>query len=234
MEHKLVTTGALWQVGHQIVVRQGEIWNELQTVMRERSIDMVVVGTHGRGGLKKLVLGSVAEQIFRQACCRVLTVGPGSPAEAQLEATGALRPLLFATDFTEASLQALPHAISFANDRRTRLVVLHVLSPVPHVESNRWYTAGDVVHLQAEEQARVRRHLEKLVEQAPLVLEPEFVVESGEPAEGILRVAETHHAEAIVMGLRRRTHVDSLAHLPWSNAYQVVCNAVCPVLTIRS
>ena len=61
-----------------------------------------------------------------------------------------------------------------------------------------------------------------------------FMTEFGEPAEGILRAAEVLHAEAIIMGLNRRAHVEMISHLPWSTAYEVVCRAVCPVLTVRN
>ena len=53
-------------------------------------------------------------------------------------------------------------------------------------------------------------------------------------AEGILRAAEVLHAEAIIMGLNCRAHVDMISHLPRSTAYEVVCRARCPVLTVRS
>jgi nucleotide-binding universal stress UspA family protein len=66
-----------------------------------------------------------------------------------------------------------------------------------------------------------------------LVAEPQFVVNVGEPAEGILRTASKLDAEVIVMGLRRRSHVETISHLPWSTAYDVVCHALCPVLTVR-
>src|SRR5271165_2101361 len=76
LEDSLSQTGALTGIPHKFVVRQGELWPELQEIIRQESADLLVVGTHGRHGMAKLFFGSVAEQIFRQADCPVLTFGP--------------------------------------------------------------------------------------------------------------------------------------------------------------
>ena len=232
-ERKLVASGVLRDLRHHVIVRSGDVWSELQAEIEQHAIDLLVVGTHGRTGLKRLVLGSVAEQVFRNACCRVLTVGPSSPMDANLEPDGTQRSLLFATDFSEASLRALPYATSLAIQRKTKLVLLHMLSSVPAIEGHRWYTASDVVEMRDAAESEARKHLQQLIANVPLAAESQCIVEFGEAAEGILRAAGELHAELIVMGLRCRDHVTTRSHLPWSTAYDVVCNAVCPVLTVR-
>jgi nucleotide-binding universal stress UspA family protein len=235
VEDKLVSSGDLTGLSHEVIVCEGDIWIELERVINQQRIDMVVVGTHSRKGLAKLVLGSVAEQIFRHASCLVLTIGPHSPADADMEASKTSRPLLFATDFGEGSRRALAYAISFASQRGTKLVLLHVLPPGPKVEGNRWCTPGDVAQMQKDEQSATRGRLKELVEHAAATgVEATFMAEFGEPAESILRAAEVLHAEAIIMGLKRRPLADMASHLPWSTAYEVVCRAGCPVLTVRS
>lgn len=232
-ERKLVASGVLRDLRHHVIVRSGDVWSELQAEIKQQAIDLVVVGTHGRTGLKRLVLGSIAEQVFRNACCRVLTVGPGSPVDANLEADGTPRSLLFASDFSDASLRALPYATSLANQRGTKLVLLHVLSPVPKIDGNRWYTASDVVEMRGAAESEARKRLQQLIANVPLAVEPQCIVNLGEPTEGILRTASELHSEVIVLGLRCKDHVETMSHLPWSTAYDVVCNAVCPVLTVR-
>ena len=232
-ERKLVANGELRNLRHHFTVRSGDVWDELHRTIANEAIDLVVIGTHGRTGLKRLVLGSVAERIFRNVCCRVLTVGPCSPVDAHLQPDGTPRSLLFATDFSDASLKALPHAISLANQRGSNLVLLHVLAPVPNIEGDRWYTAADVVEMRGAAESGARERLQQLIANVRLAAEPQFVVDFGEPAEGILRAASKLDAEVIVMGLRCRDHVETLSHLPWSAAYKVVCNAPCPVLTVR-
>src|SRR5579863_4562945 len=65
-------------------VRHGEVWRNLEAIVVENEIDLIVVGTHGRTGLGKLLLGSVAEDILRHAFCPVLTVGPKVSGRARL------------------------------------------------------------------------------------------------------------------------------------------------------
>ncbi len=234
MERKLMASGSLAGLRHHVVVRDGDdVWRELEKVIQQEQIDMVVIGTHSRGGLAKLVLGSVAEQIFRHASCPVLTVGPHSPAEAQAVPSGITRPLLFPTDFGERSLRALPYALSFANLRGTRIALLHVLSSVPQTKDNRWYTAHDVIEIRSDAHATALYRLRTLIPESCLRVEPICVAEFGEPAEWILETAKKLHAEGIVMGLKHTAHVDAISHLPWLTTYKVVCSAVCPVLTIR-
>jgi len=81
-------------------------------IVHPRDSDLVI-GTHGRHNLEKLFLGSVAERIFREAVQLVLTVGPHSKPDAPIEGTGRTQSFLFPTDFSDASLKALPHAFHF-------------------------------------------------------------------------------------------------------------------------
>jgi nucleotide-binding universal stress UspA family protein len=180
------------------------------------------------------MLGSVAEQIFRSASCLVLTVGPYSPKESDLSKPEAAGPLLFATDFSDTSLAALPYAISFATQRRTRLVSLHMFSPLPLVAGSRWYTAEDVMRMRKEAQLEACDRLQQLTSGVTMELPPLSIAEYGDAAEGILRNAERLRTEVIVMGLHRKNHIETVSHLPWSTAYKVVCGAVCPVLTVRT
>lgn len=237
LDEDLVKSGALAGLRHEVIVRQGEVWEELEKIIRQEHVDLVVIGTHGRRGLGKLLLGSVAEQIFRHADCPVLTVGPGSFQEAPIEGTRPIRPFLFATDFGEASLHALPFAISSANLFGAKLALLHVVAGVPIPEGNRWYTAGDVMRMQENARVASLRRLEELTRNATLEVKPEFIVEFGSASpvsKKIMEAAENLRVDVIIMGLHRSTHVGTAAHMPWATAYEVVCAADCPVLTVRS
>jgi len=83
LEDHLVRIGTLAGLPHEIVVRQGIVWEELEAIVRQEQVELVVIGTHARRGLGKLLLGSVAEQVFRHSECLVLTVGPGSLPDSQ-------------------------------------------------------------------------------------------------------------------------------------------------------
>ena len=66
----------LQSIEHEVVIGEGNLWEVLSNLIQQKEIDLVVVGTRGRTGFGKTLLGSVAEQILRQSPCPVLTVGP--------------------------------------------------------------------------------------------------------------------------------------------------------------
>jgi nucleotide-binding universal stress UspA family protein len=82
----------------QVLIEQGGIQDNLKAAIEKYHIDLVVIGTRGRTGLGKLLLGSVAEEILRTTTIPVLTVGPY--ADQTRGAAGELREILYATDFT--------------------------------------------------------------------------------------------------------------------------------------
>jgi nucleotide-binding universal stress UspA family protein len=219
LEDRLETSETLNGVNHQIVVREGGIWEQIQEVVRDEDIDLIVAGTHGRTGIRKVVLGSVAEEIFRHASCPVLTVGPCSPMESAVEAR--LQNIVFATDFSHESLEALPFALAAAREQHAKLTLMHVVE----------HLAGEAV-LDAE---RVINASETRLRQ---LVPPEYVgdydcrVEVGAIEEAILDVAAQERARVIILGLKApATYVD---HLGWLHAYGIVRRACCPVLTVRS
>jgi nucleotide-binding universal stress UspA family protein len=212
-------TDPLPGIVHETVLEEGELWDVLSDLIRRHDIDLVVLGSHGRQGLKKLVLGSAAEQIFRLASCPVLTVGPKAVRPAvQFENW---KRILFATDFSAGSLKALPYALSMAEENNAQLMLLHTIPLVP-------------VQQQDDVREGARRRLEKLIPpDAADWCKPEYVVRFEFPADGILKVAEERQADLIVMGVRAAASPRTSAHLPWATAYEVVCHAQCPVLTVR-
>lgn len=236
LEHHLTENGSLAGLEHEFIVREGDIWKELDSVMHQKQVDLLVVGTHGRRNLQKLFLGSVAEQIFRHAGCMVLTVGPHSFEDSPLEKTRPIRSILFATDFGPASCRALQYAISFANHFAVKLVMLHVSAIAQIPDSFHWSrTSGDVRQLQEDARQSALRRLKQMGSgSAPLNMEPEFLVKFGTPCKVIVNVADALRADLIVMGLNRTGPIDAASHMPWATAYEVVCSAGCPVLTVRS
>jgi nucleotide-binding universal stress UspA family protein len=221
-------------IPHEVLVERGPIWDALKELIQRDEIDLLVLGTHGRGGLKKVILGSVAEELFRLASCPVLTVGPAVPAER----AGAkdFHTILFATDFGPASLDALHYAISLSTESKAKLLVLHVVTPVPVVEVGPyWYPATDIVEQQNTARARYIGRLKQLIlPEVNLPFEPEFLVDFDFAPDAIVKIAADSHADLIVMGVNQTASARASAHLPWATAHEVVCHAKCPVLTVRS
>lgn len=108
-----------------IVQRAVGVWPSLDQAIKEYAIDLIVSGTHGRTGAQKLLLGSVAEEIFRRSRVPVLTIGPW--AWTNVHNGAKFRRVLFATDFTRESLAAAPYAISMAQENQARLFLIHVM-----------------------------------------------------------------------------------------------------------
>lgn len=197
--------------------RRGELWYVLDDAIQTNSVDLIVLGSHGKHGLKKLVLGSDAEQIFRHARCPVLTIGPKVMAR---EAIDGFHNIIFATDFSAGSLHALQYALSLAEESQANLTLLHVIPLVP-------------LQHQGSAAESAKAQLEELVpREARDWCRPECVVRFEFPAEAVLNLAKERNADLIVMGVHKRAAFAS-SHLPWAVAYEVVCNALCPVLTVR-
>jgi len=203
-------------VPHETLLRKGQVWSELSKLIEEKGIDLVVCGTHGRTGLSKIVMGSVAEEIYRHAPCPVLTIGPNVVGEP--ESLGDIHTILFSTDFSPESLAAVPYAVSLAQKNRARIYLLHV-------------TETPVGPLAERELAGSLRRL--IPPGSQLDCAPKAFVDFGEPGHKITELAEELRVDLIVLGPRRSSRLASLGHLPQSTAQYVVSKAICPVLTVR-
>jgi|YelNatPaOPRAMG01_1025707.scaffolds.fasta_scaffold54047_2 nucleotide-binding universal stress UspA family protein len=205
-------------VGHEVLLGHGEVAEEVNKMVKDHQIDLLVLATHGRRGLRRFLLGSVAEEVWRTAECPVLTVGPHAaerPAEEIM-----LRHILYPTDLSAESFAAAPFALSFAMEYDARLTVLHVVPAA--------------IRTSARLLARAFRDelMEIFPSEAEHWCEPECIVESGDPAETILRIAKERKTDLIVLGVRSP---EELARQHLSNvAYPVVAGSDCPVLTVRA
>ena len=225
--NKFESTVSLVNVEHEEIVAHGEVWAALDEIIHERAIDVLILGTHGRGGLRKLLLGSVAEELFRLVECPVLTIGPEVGAE---RATRALRTVLFATDFKQASLKALPYAVAIAKESNAKLILLHLLPIKVGVGIGPyWIPEGNVLDTEDNVRAEALEHLHKLVPaDVDLVPAPEFLVTYDFLPDGILK----YDVDLIVMGVNHAAFPRTAAHLPWVAAHEVIGNSRCPVLTV--
>jgi nucleotide-binding universal stress UspA family protein len=210
-------------VEHQSIVSEGGVWDVLSSLIDERHIDLVVMGTHGREGIGKLLLGSVTESVLRRAPCPVLTIGPF--VEVDPERATQMKRILFATDFSEASQAAAPYAISLAQENQAHLDILHVIE---HRKTGELVAAAELT------QGTIERMKGLLPAEAELWCEPAFLVETGPIGEQILKCARERKADAIVIGARRvEGDFSATDHVPWHTAHKIIAAAPCPVLTVR-
>ena len=204
---------------YQLSLLEGDVIQSILDFAYQRQIDLIVVGTHGRGGLGKMIMGSVAERVFRQSPVPVLTVGPHLPRAARGTVP---RNLLLPVDFTPASELAAHYAVRMALQNDAKLTLLHV------IES--W---------SPEAQAHRERVLQILKDKIASLLGEEARglhccsrVEQGHVVPAILQLAAQIEADLLVMGVPPSKGV--FDRLIWPHAYEVVREARCPVLTVRA
>jgi nucleotide-binding universal stress UspA family protein len=207
-----------------VLERSAGVWSVLSKILQESDIDLIVLGTHGRTGLKKAVFGSTAEEIFRRTTVPVMTIGPAVRTGAHNG--GRFQCVLFATDFNVVSSAAAAYAMSLAQENQSRLVLLHVL-PAPKPGKTK-----KAVELSVAE--ALHRVEDLLPRDAELWCRPEPTVEHGEPGAQILATAERCGADLIVLGVRGMdTLTEVVTRVERATAYEVIAHAHCPVLTVR-
>jgi nucleotide-binding universal stress UspA family protein len=191
--------------------------------------DLLVMGTHGRSGFDRLLLGSVAEKVLRKAPCPVLTVPPHAPDHAP--ATLAFKRILCPMDFSPAALQALGFALDLARQSKSVVTVLHVIEWLAEEEprTHAQFSVDEYrQHLTEDASERMRT---LVAEAAGPRREFEHVVVTGRAHREVARVAAEKEVDLIVMGAQGRGAVG--ATLFGSTAQHVVRTATCPVLTVR-
>jgi nucleotide-binding universal stress UspA family protein len=205
----------------QLLIGEGAIWGVLLDMIHQNGIDLIIVGTHGRRGLSKLLLGSVAEEVFRMAPCPVLTVGPQTSETRSMHVK--LGHILYPVEFVPDSSDAAAYAVSLAEEYHAKLTYMKVCEDmVPSPEEK-----GQI-------QEPVRRWMDDHIPTGSDLRErTSFELGFGAMAEAILKFASDRGVDLIVMGVQRLDPVMA-AHVPRPDtAYEVVRTAPCPVLTVR-
>lgn len=220
-------------------VLEGEPWRVILAEAKSVPADLLVLGTHGRSGFERLLLGSVTERVLRRAPCPVLTVGHvrTHPRKGPL-----FRRILCAADLTQASPQTLDVALSLATENDAQITLLHVIETLPpghaalgpsgRIVSGSIFMSPETSPLRNELVAQAREELRKAVP-GPVRIFCEVTerVETGAPWREILRVAEEMEADLIVMGAHATGAVGRM--LFGSTASHVVRQAQCPVFVIQ-
>jgi nucleotide-binding universal stress UspA family protein len=200
----------------------------LATAVSEHA-DLIVMGTHGLGGFRKLLLGSTTERVLRHTNTALLAVPPEKTEGIVLESTGArleLKRILMGTDFSEASATALQYAIDIAQEVGVPLVLSHVVTPV--VVPSQWQSY--VADVDEERTRYAETRLASLAAHLKGHIECDTVVSIGRPADSLAATAEEREVGLIVLGLMGEEAVG--APRPGSVAYRVVCQAHVPVLVV--
>jgi nucleotide-binding universal stress UspA family protein len=220
------------QDGVQFETRQipGDPGDRIISTADEEKAALIVLGTHGRTGLDRVLLGSVAEKVVRGAHCPVMTVcGTEAAAEPPL---GALIPVdcfLVPMDFSECAQEAFEFAVSLAKPVGGALRLVHAFEPSAYPLDFSLFRVTDEKALHARMRERLRELVAILRTQG---VSAEEACQVGLPPEVILAQANRTPGSIIVMGTHGRR---GWQHLTMGSvAERVIRHAACPVLTVKS
>jgi len=218
------------RIDHQTEVCEGDPWREIVVLAEDMPADLVVMGTHGRGGLEHLFLGSVAEKLIRRLPCPVLTV---CHEEGRTwEAPGLVTRILCATDFSETSAEAVQMALTFAHESQAELTLLNVVEGAPDFGDPTYIALPYMGPLRQDLEKAARERLQRMVEGASDTrVKIETHVAFGRAYKEILRIAAEVRADLVVVGAQGHGVIEHM--LSGSNAQHVIRGATCPVLTVR-
>ena len=215
----------------------GEAVPEILWLAQEIRCALIVMGTQGQTGLARLLMGSVAEQVVRNAPCPVVTVKapprePPPAAEGPSETAGPIpaavpiQTILHPTDLSDRCAEAFRVACSLAKDHAARVIVVHVAEPRAAPAGMAPAPPPPEGHRGGMEEWLCRSH-----QSAPGV-RVECRVEEGDAATGIVSAARATACDLIVMGTHGRTGLGRL--LMGSVAESVLRTAPCPVVTVKA
>lgn len=197
------------------IIRTGEFRSTLCGIAYEHRADLLIATTHGKKGLSKLLFGSKIEEVCHHAPCPILLVGPKAKIGRQVNFTR----ILFATDLTALSLASLPLVLAFATQFGAHIKVSRIIAG----ESDK--SLGKEFAI-----AQTKAEISPVINRAGVTCEPEYDVEFGAAKNMILKAALKWGADVIGIGAQRPGTLAT--YLPGDLAYDVVCDAHCPVLTI--
>jgi nucleotide-binding universal stress UspA family protein len=212
-----------------IVADAPSIEKEILAQVDALDADLLVIGSHGRSGFERVLLGSIAEKVVRKATCPVMVV-PSHDAVPSDDVR--FKRIVCPVDFSGHSATALEYAFSLAEESDGWLTLLHVLELPPELHEMPTREGMDVMQVRAAAEADVLTRLRELIpSDVRSFCTVETIVLDGKAHRQILAAAADRHADLIVMGVSGHGAVDRWVF--GSNTSSVIRGAQCPVLTVR-
>jgi nucleotide-binding universal stress UspA family protein len=219
---QFVQTNQLTGKKFKPVVLVGEASPAVDQFALEHQVDLIVVGSRGDVGVRRLFDGSVAEEIFRSAQCPVMVVGPAVKTHGE---TGVFNHLLFPADLSHFSGAAVPYVeLLLTENSQAKVSLAHFLEQEPGTPYQR--------HKARE---RARQALKNLIAPDLRHRIEDVAVEFCAPADGMLEMANGMTADLLVLGVRHGgSFLRASTHGLLSLTHHIVSGAPCPVLTVRA
>jgi nucleotide-binding universal stress UspA family protein len=219
---KLIASRVSQHVQPETVLQVGDPADLILKFAQKETIDLIVMGSHGRRGLDRLITGSVTQRVVRKAHCPVLAVRKPIHEFASQAPDGGLeiRKILLASDFSDHAHHAFGYALALAMEYHAELTLLHVLEDVPRHQELQCETARLIRELEAPlpSDARSRCTIKS-------------VVRLGKPYGKIIQLATESQTDLIVMGVRGRGALDVAVFGSTTN--RVLQLGPCPVLSVH-
>lgn len=218
-------------IGWEALITTGHSADEIKRLAQEKSADLVIAATHGRSGLKRLVLGSVTERLMRILSCPLFIVpDPKSEADNDRNRTLRFQRILIGCDFSADADLALQQGLSMAQEFQSELILAHVIEKSVYQNS-----INKLSEHTYEFKPVLRNHLkEKLAGLIPKDAlnwcSHDVILLDGQPDEELTRYAESHNIDLIVLGVRGQRLVEKL--FVGSTTDRVVRRSPCPVLSV--
>ena len=199
----------------QAISVTGPLYDELRSTVNQYKADLIVLGTHGKKGLERLLLGSDAEAVLRHAHCPVLSVGPAVPSLKNKP--WRIREIICATNLTPSSAEVVAYAHKLAGLYEAELVLFHVKSSNEPEEDVDWVSFEEAFHRYVPEDLGKGSWLRTRLATAS-------------PATSIVDLVKERGSDLIVMGAHPTS--SAATHLRRGTAAKVMAEAPCPVMTI--
>ena len=205
------------------ILEADDVVNKLLDYLAEHAYDLVIMGTHGRTGLKHLFLGSIAEKIVRYSPVPVLTLH-------KCAGDCRIRKILVPVGFSRHSLEAIENAVDLAQGLGGSVMLLHVIERVIYPA---FYPEGytPVIDFEPQLHQRIMNKLNHLIEDYPGV-SVDARISAGKPSDEIIEHARSHNAGLIVMATRGLSGLEHL--LVGSTTERVMRLSEVPVLAFRT
>ena len=216
------------EIHPELAVHQGAAPDCILSFVQARKTDLIVMGTHGRRGFDRLMLGSTTDRVMRRATCPVLAICRPPPESVAADMAAAeerahvhhLSRILYCTDFSENSERALNYALSVRAEYDAELTLLHVLEEIPSPAKTQEATAAATAQL------------DKLIPpEGRKTRKIKTAVRIGKPYQQIIQLALEAQIDMVTMGVRGRGALDLAVF--GSTTYRVMQLGPCPVLTVH-
>ncbi|MFV1975480.1 MAG: universal stress protein [Candidatus Scalindua sp.] len=207
------------------IVRFGKPFLEIIQIVKEKKVDLLAIGTHGRAGMDRVILGSVAERIVRKAGCPVMVIRGRKYV--------GFKRIIVPIDFSDCSRKALEYAIATAKAHNSKLTILHVYEESfiePYVNAaNSEEEAGEIMkEIEFVNETKYDEFL-KTVDLSGV--EYEKLLKKGVPETDIVEIAMEQQANLIVMGTHGRSGIKHI--LIGSTSEEVVRAVHCDIIIVK-